>query len=219
MDPTRKPVEPANVEYQIALQRARLAALCPEDRPYREEVEKTLTRTLLLLHRHGEVRPGGRKDEGEVRELLAYSDKVEPGPNANGSKLCGPAFRRYAKENGVGDWGDSRWFDLAVHLLREGRPDRRLVWPLTAPVPREPLPCVTQVQFLPRGDRLHAVLTIRSSNAVNELLVDLLYWAEFTRALGADHQLRLGTVYFNAGSLHLHTAGEAAFPLMDYLSE
>lgn len=214
MDPTHRPVDPPDLPYQLPLQRARAALLCPDER-VREAVLSTLSRTLTLLHRSGTVQTGGRRREGSVRELLAYSDRVElTGLAGGGPALVQEVSDLYRVNNRLPHEELAAAEAAALRALACNRSERRAYFPIWAAA--EEKPCVVGVQYLPREGVMNLHISLRSSNAASELLLDLLYYANHLLDLcRAGSEALPGDLYFTAASLHAHVDGEPSMNLYE----
>ncbi|CAM6053269.1 unnamed protein product [Sphagnum tenellum] len=87
------------------------------------------------------------------------------------------------------------------------------IWRESPPLDTKNPPCDTQLQFLIRDDKLHLVLTSCSSDIWRGLPYDIFNFVMVTTWLlfdlkGKYHDLELGYLYYNIGSLHLYKTDE-----------
>ena len=208
MDPTLPPTCPPGAVPAVRSNLIRQFCLLP---PVASLVEAEVSRAEAYARTSDAqvLVPGGRPGEGEVYETLFYRGALVlhldqwnmPWQTA---VLPAETVRRYRLRN---DWTSP---DLSA--LAE-RPDgeRRLYAPSVNTWNPAAPPCLVGVHLLPRADRLSVGLYLRSSNAAAELFLDLLHGAHFLLETAALAGYLPGVLYFAAGSLHVHAAGET-FP-------
>jgi thymidylate synthase len=96
-----------------------------------------------------------------------------------------------------------------VQVLREDQQSRRAVAILARPAADAGLPvkdvaCANSIQFLVRDNKLNAVVTMRSNDAIWGLPYDIFFFTMLQEMLSVTLGLKLGTYYHFAGSLHLY---------------
>lgn len=133
----------------------------------------------------------GRNDVQSIarynQELIRFSD--------DGKTFAGAYGPRLAPQ-----WG---W---VVNKLREDPDTRQAVVTVWTPAPAGSLdiPCTVALQFLNRAGRLHAIVTMRSSDAWLGLPYDVFNFAMITNWLASQLNLTVGSLTMQLGSLHLY---------------
>lgn len=101
----------------------------------------------------------------------------------------------------------SQWLSV-VNLLREDPDSRRAIITFQDIEDRSLLgkdvACATSLQFLVRQGALHAVVNMRSNDAVWGLPYDLFVFTMFQELMAATLDLSLGTYHHTAASLHVY---------------
>lgn len=99
-----------------------------------------------------------------------------------------------------------------VETLKADDKTRQAVMTIWRPNPRQSkdIPCTISLQFLIRDNKLHTIVTMRSSDIFTGLIYDMFCFTAMTAAvrgfLGFDYSdIKLGTCWINAGSSHLYT--------------
>lgn len=97
-----------------------------------------------------------------------------------------------------------------VDTLIENEDSRQAVMSIWRPNPRKSvdIPCTLSLQFLIRGDKLHTVVSMRSSDVFTGLAYDMFCFSAMSAVVLAMldmEDLKLGNCYINAGSSHLYT--------------
>jgi thymidylate synthase len=102
----------------------------------------------------------------------------------------------------------SQW-DRLVHLLRVEPHSRRAVLQLfdhqigLDPDTRD-APCTCNIQFMIRDERLHAIVYMRSNDAIWGLPYDVFLFTMLQELLSCTLGIELGSYFHVAGSLHLY---------------
>jgi thymidylate synthase len=101
----------------------------------------------------------------------------------------------------------SQW-DQIVDLLREDPESRRAVLNFQEQpehlFTRKDIPCANTMQFLVRDSKLHAIVCMRSNDAIWGLPYDVFLFTMFQELLACELGLRIGTYSHTIGSLHLY---------------
>ena len=66
------------------------------------------------------------------------------------------------------------------------------------------VPCTVALQFLPRGETLHAITFMRSQNAAGLLPLDVFVFTLLQEYVAASSGYALGTYHHHAGSFHIY---------------
>jgi thymidylate synthase len=108
-------------------------------------------------------------------------------------------------------------FPLVAEQLRANPASRRALLYIGQPGDgrEEEKPCVSLLQFLGRRGRLDMVATIRSWDAISGFVYDTMVMGAIVQAMAEVLGLEPGTVYANAGSLHVYEADLARVPVND----
>jgi Thymidylate synthase len=145
---------------------------------------------------------------GEAYWILTADDRLEtiapycpPISNFsdNGVTLAGAYGPRIAKQ-----------IPYIVNGLRENKNSRQAVLTIWTPNPEKSkdIPCTTSVQFLIRHDSLHLILEMRSSDIWLGWPYDIFNFTMLAlymiTLLRPQYNLKLGNIYFRAGSQHLY---------------
>jgi thymidylate synthase len=106
------------------------------------------------------------------------------------------------------DGQTSQW-DRLVRLLRTERHSRRAVLQLFdsqsgLDAESKDVPCTCSVQFMIRNDRLHAIVYMRSNDAIWGLPYDVFLFTMLQELLSLELGVELGTYSHLVGSLHLY---------------
>jgi thymidylate synthase len=103
--------------------------------------------------------------------------------------------------------GRSQWQQI-VELLREDPQSRRAVLNFQGRtedlVTDKDVPCANTMQFLVRDSRLHAIVSMRSNDAIWGLPYDVFLFTMFQELLASELGLALGNYTHTVGSLHLY---------------
>jgi len=103
--------------------------------------------------------------------------------------------------------GHSQWQQI-VELLRVDPQSRRAVLNFQGRtedlVTDKDVPCASTMQFLVRNSRLHAIVSMRSNDAIWGLPYDVFLFTMFQELLASELCLSLGTYTHTIGSLHLY---------------
>lgn len=96
-----------------------------------------------------------------------------------------------------------------VETLQDHDSSRQAVMTIWRPNPRKSkdIPCTIALQFLIRDDRLHTIVTMRSSDIFTGLIYDMFCFSAMSAAVLAMidfADVRLGKCWINAGSSHLY---------------
>ncbi len=101
----------------------------------------------------------------------------------------------------------SQWQQL-VELLRADPQSRRAIlnFQMRAEdlITDKDIPCANTMQFLVRDSRLHAIVSMRSNDAIWGLPYDVFLFTMFQELLASELRLPLGTYTHTVGSLHLY---------------
>jgi thymidylate synthase len=105
--------------------------------------------------------------------------------------------------------GQSSQWDRLVRLLRAERHSRRAVLQLFESqsgldANSKDVPCTCSVQFMIRDSRLHAIVYMRSNDAIWGLPYDVFLFTMLQELLSCELGVELGTYSHVAGSLHLY---------------
>ena len=108
-----------------------------------------------------------------------------------------------------------------VENLMENESSRQAVMTIWRPNPRrsKDIPCTIALQFLIRDDKLHTIVTMRSSDIFTGLIYDMFCFSAMSAVVLAYLELwhvKLGTCWINAGSSHLY---EKDMPRVKALTE
>jgi thymidylate synthase len=106
------------------------------------------------------------------------------------------------------DGQPSQWARL-VRLLRAERHSRRAVLQLFEPqtgldAETKDAPCTCTIQFLVRNDQLHAIVYMRSNDAIWGLPYDIFLFTMLQELLALELGTELGSYFHLVGSLHLY---------------
>jgi thymidylate synthase len=71
--------------------------------------------------------------------------------------------------------------------------------------------CTNSVQYLIRDDKVHAIVQMRSNDAIFGTKNDLAFQRYVINRVSKDTGYSVGNIYWNAGSLHIY---ERHFPLI-----
>jgi thymidylate synthase len=109
---------------------------------------------------------------------------------------------------GLKDDQPSQWERL-VRLLRAERHSRRAVLQLFEPqtgldAETKDAPCTCSIQFMIRDDRLHAIVYMRSNDAIWGLPYDVFLFTMLQELLALELGTELGSYFHLVGSLHLY---------------
>jgi thymidylate synthase len=102
----------------------------------------------------------------------------------------------------------SQWERL-VRLLRAERHSRRAVLQLFDPqtgldAETKDAPCTCSIQFMIRDDRMHAIVYMRSNDAIWGLPYDVFLFTMLQELLALELGTELGSYFHLVGSLHLY---------------
>jgi thymidylate synthase len=96
-----------------------------------------------------------------------------------------------------------------VDTLKANDESRQAVMTIWRPNPRwsKDIPCTLSLQFLIRDDKLHTIVTMRSSDVFTGLIYDMFCFTAMSAVVLAYldfSDVELGTCWINAGSSHLY---------------
>lgn len=95
-----------------------------------------------------------------------------------------------------------------VETLEDNDESRQAVMTIWRPNPRrsKDIPCTLSLQFLIRDNKLHTIVTMRSSDIFTGLIYDMFCFTAMSAVVLAflDFDVKLGTCWINAGSSHLY---------------
>lgn len=96
-----------------------------------------------------------------------------------------------------------------VETLQTNDESRQAVMTIWRPNPRlsKDIPCTLSLQFLIRDNKLHTIVTMRSSDIFTGLIYDMFCFTAMSAVVLAFldyNDVKLGTCWINAGSSHLY---------------
>jgi thymidylate synthase len=124
----------------------------------------------------------------------------------DGIEIIGSCYGHYIF--GRKDGQPSQWERL-VTLLRAERHSRRAVLQLFdsqtgLDADTKDAPCTCSIQFMIRDDRLHAIVYMRSNDAIWGLPYDIFLFTMLQELLALELDTELGSYFHLVGSLHLY---------------
>lgn len=121
-----------------------------------------------------------------------------------------PAISRFSDDGKTffGAYGP-RWtsqLEYVVRKLREDRDTRQAVCTIWRPNPpgTRDVPCTIAMQYLIRKDRLHAIVTMRSSDAWLGVPYDVFNFSMLANIVAGEVGIPLGEVRIQLGSSHMY---------------
>jgi thymidylate synthase len=98
-----------------------------------------------------------------------------------------------------------------LDTLRNDPASRQAVTTIWRPNPAKTkdVPCTISMQYLIRDNQLHAIVTMRSSDAWLGLPYDVFNFAQLQSMIASELRVAAGTLYLNLGSLHLYDRNRA----------
>lgn len=97
--------------------------------------------------------------------------------------------------------------DYVIEKLKHDNDSRQAVltiWRQNPPKTKD-VPCTVAMQYLLREGRLHAIVTMRSSDAWLGLPYDIFNFAQLQSAIAGELGVPVGFLQLNLGSLHLYS--------------
>lgn len=146
-----------------------------------------------------------------VGELIWYLKGTDDGEMI---KFYAPSYERFlnAKGRADGAYGPriAASFESVVNEIRSGN-SRRAVLPIFWHLDTQRLangcldiPCTLSIQFHPRGDILHMIVTMRSNDVFLGFPYDVFCFSAIHRLIATEVGKGVGRYYHNSGSLHLY---------------
>jgi thymidylate synthase len=125
----------------------------------------------------------------------------------DGQKVYGSCYGKRIFKQGV--TGISQW-DQLIELMRRDPMTRRAVLTFhempyaSLDVESKDVSCATSMQFFIRDDKLHAIVYMRSNDAILGLPYDIFLFTMIQEILSVTLGIELGEYHHIAGSLHLY---------------
>jgi thymidylate synthase len=164
------------------------------------KLEYSIYNSFIDIPERG-INPGFITEEAN----FAISGKIEPE-----SALLKKVLKAWINEFGIysGSYGPQflGQLDYILETLKRNPDSRQAVMTIWKENPRPQLnvPCLTQMHFLSREDKLHCFATMRSSDAYLGLPNDIGVFAIMTTYIAMKLKLEPGTMYLNMHSVHLY---------------
>jgi thymidylate synthase len=123
----------------------------------------------------------------------------------DGATIRGSCYghRVFSTTNEVSQW------ERLLQLLRTDCHSRRAILHLSEPndaldISSKDIACASTIQFLIRGGAVHAVVNMRSNDAIWGLPYDIFLFTMLQELLACELKLNLGTYTHSAASMHLY---------------
>ena len=130
----------------------------------------------------------------DVKTISQYNPHISKFSD-DGIKFAGAYGPRISKQVGY-----------IEDTLKKDRDSRQAVMTIYTPNPKpsKDIPCTLSVQFLIRDDRLHTIVTMRSSDAWLGIPYDLFNFSMIGNIFASLLSVHVGSITFNLGSSHVY---------------